>query len=71
MILDEKTKSLIAIGASVTANCQPCVELHVKRAHENGADEQQINMAIEVALSVRKGSAGKMDDFLSTVAKKG
>jgi AhpD family alkylhydroperoxidase len=69
MILDDRTKSLIAVGASVTANCQPCLELHVGKARENGADEQQIKMAIEVAKSVRKGSEVKMEQFIATVVK--
>jgi AhpD family alkylhydroperoxidase len=67
MILDDRTKSLIAVGASVTANCQPCLELHIGKSRENGADEQQIKMAIEVAKSVRKGSEAKMEQFIATV----
>ncbi len=69
MILDDKTKSLIALGASVTANCQPCIEIHIGKARENGADEQQIKMAIEVAKSVRKGTEAKMEQFIATVVK--
>ncbi len=69
MILDDKTKSLIALGASVTANCQPCIEIHIGKARENGADEQQIKMAIEVAKSVRKGTEAKTEQFIATVVK--
>ncbi len=63
MKLDERTKELIAVGASVTANCLPCLQYHVTKARESGADDEEISVAIGVARAVRKGAAGKMDDF--------
>ncbi len=63
--MDVKTKELIAIGASVTANCQPCLKYHVGKAREFGADEQDIAEAIHLGQLVRKGAAGKMDRFIS------
>ncbi|MEK6645716.1 MAG: carboxymuconolactone decarboxylase family protein [Candidatus Firestonebacteria bacterium] len=67
--MDDKAKELIAIGASVTANCQPCLNYHVSKAKENGANEQEIEEAIEVGKMVRKGAMGKMDKVISTVIK--
>jgi AhpD family alkylhydroperoxidase len=52
---------LIAVGASVAANCQPCLEYNVGKALEYGADSQQIAEAIEVGKRVRQGAAVKMD----------
>ena len=63
MTLDSRLKELIAVGASVTANCQPCLEYHVGKALENGADGQEIAEAVEIAKMVRKGAASKMDKF--------
>lgn len=63
MKLDNRIKALIAVGASITANCQPCLQYHVNKALENGAEEQEIAEAIEVAKMVRKGAASKMDEF--------
>ena len=63
MKLDERTMRLIAVGASITANCQPCLEINVAQALENGADQQEIAEAIEVGKMVRKGAASKMDRF--------
>ena len=63
MKLDERTLRLIAIGASITANCQPCLQTNVTKALECGADEQEIIEAIEVGKRVRKGAATKMDEF--------
>ena len=65
--MDNRTQELIAIGASIAANCQPCLEYHLDKARENGAEEEEINEAIAVGRIVRKGAAGKMDRFISTV----
>jgi AhpD family alkylhydroperoxidase len=61
--MDNRIKELIAVGASVTANCQPCLQYHVSKAVQSGADEQEIAAAIEVGKMVRKGAASKMDKF--------
>lgn len=63
MKMDTRIKELIAVGASVTANCQPCLQYHVSKARESGADDEEIEIAIAVAKTVRKGAAAKMDDF--------
>jgi len=68
MKLDERIKELIAIGASVTANCQPCLQYHVDKAMENGAAEQEVKEAIEVAKMVRKGATAKTDKFAEGIA---
>ncbi|HYW80864.1 MAG TPA: carboxymuconolactone decarboxylase family protein [Thermoguttaceae bacterium] len=65
--MEMRIKELIAIGASITANCQPCLEHHVDKARENGADQQEIKEAIAVGKAVRKGAAGKMDQHASTM----
>ena len=63
MKLDDRTLRLIAVGASITANCQPCLQTNIKKARENGADEQEIAEAVEVGKAVRRGAASKMDQF--------
>lgn len=62
-MLDEKTRELVAIGASITANCQPCLDYHLAKAREAGAAEAELHAAIEVGQLVRRGSAAKMDRF--------
>ena len=71
MLLEDKIVELVAIGASVSANCQPCVEYHVAKAKENGACKESIADAIEIGKMVRRGAAGKMNKFLSGVVGKG
>lgn len=67
MKLDDRTIRLIAVGASIPANFQPCLEINTTKALENGADEQEISEAIEVGKIVRKGAASKMDKFASSL----
>ena len=65
MQLESRIKALIAVGASISANCQPCLQSTVAMALESGADEQEIAEAIQVGKQVRKGAASKMDKFAS------
>ena len=67
--MDIRIEELIAIGASITANCQPCLEYHVQKAKENQADQQQIARAIEIGKMVRKGAAGKMDKVILNISR--
>jgi len=64
MNLDNRILELIAVGASVAANCQPCLDYNARKALEFGADRQQIAEAIEVGKRVRQGAASKMDKFV-------
>ena len=68
-MLDANIKELIAIGASVSANCQPCVKYHVGKAREMKIDETEIQQAVEVGQMVRKGAAGQMDELLEELTK--
>ena len=67
MKLDNKTKELIAVGASVTANCQPCLQYHAAKALEFGADAEEVAVTIEVGKQVRKGASAKMDSFAASL----
>lgn len=70
MELSEKVKELVAVGASVTANCQPCLKHHVEKALGFGADSGEVKAAIEVGKRVRKGASAKMDAFSSELEVK-
>ncbi len=63
MELKSQLQALIAVGAAVSANCQPCLQSTVALARKSGASEQEIAEAIEVGKRVRKGAASKMDKF--------
>jgi AhpD family alkylhydroperoxidase len=61
--MDERTKKLIAVGASVGANCHPCLEYHIGKARELGIECSEIREAVEAAKAVRGGAAASMDKF--------
>jgi AhpD family alkylhydroperoxidase len=63
MVLDEKTRELIAVAASFTAHCEPCLTSHVKKAAAAGACEVAIREALEIAKEVRTGAASTLDRF--------
>jgi AhpD family alkylhydroperoxidase len=65
--MKDQIKELIAVGASVTANCQPCLIYHVKEARKYGADEESIQEAIEVGQMVKKGAMRKYNEFIPTI----
>ena len=58
--MNEKIKELIAIGASVSAHCQPCLEFHTSQAKQAGASLSEITEAIEVGKMVSKGAGVQM-----------
>ncbi len=68
-MLDAKIKELIAIGASISANCHSCVEYHTAKARELKIDESEIQQAVEVGKMVRKGAADQMDGLLGELSK--
>ena len=67
-MLDGNIKELIAIGASVSANCHPCIKYHTAKAREMKIDEAEIQQAVEVGKMVRKGAAGQMDELLKELS---
>jgi AhpD family alkylhydroperoxidase len=61
MKLDDRTRKLIAVGASVACNCHPCLEYHLGQAQSIGIETALIEEAIEAGRSVRTGAASSMD----------
>ena len=59
--MDEKIKSLIAIGAAVNANCLPCMQHHVQEALMNGATQEELAEAVKIGKKVREYQVDKMD----------
>lgn len=55
--LKKDYKELIAVGISFVANCESCMEWHVKEALKSGASKKQILEAIEVGIEMGGGPA--------------
>ena len=65
--MEDKTKLLVAVGASITANCKACLKTAVNAAEHAGVERKEIQEAIAIGRVVRKGAFGKMDKFASTL----
>ncbi len=61
--LNQKEQTLIAVGASVAAGCQPCTAYHLKAARAAGACDRSIALAVETAVSGRKSATTAMDEW--------
>ena len=69
--MNEKTKELIAIGASISAHCFPCFDYHLEKAKSLEATEEEIADSINVGISVMNGANKKMlekiNDYKSSI----
>ena len=68
-MLDKKIKELIAVGASVSCNCHPCVKFHLEKAKTLGVHSKDIKEALKVGMMVRTGAAGQMDELLTKLSR--
>lgn len=68
--MNEKVKELIAVGASVSAHCQPCLSYHVSKAKDLGIKKGEIVMAVEIGQMVQKGASLKMKEFAQVLLKR-
>jgi AhpD family alkylhydroperoxidase len=62
-VLDRKTKELVAIGASLAAKCQGCLEGHIKKALKFGATREEISEAIAITIGVNAAAIVDLSDI--------
>ena len=62
--MDEQTKELVAIGASVAANCYPCMKYHLAKCDELGVTRAEVRAASEVGKMVNRGAATNTRKFV-------
>ncbi|MCA1743206.1 MAG: arsenite efflux transporter metallochaperone ArsD [Desulfonatronovibrio sp.] len=68
-VITENIKELIAIGASIGAHCQPCLEHHIQTAIELGVTKDEINQAVDIGHMVERGAMSAMKRFSSEAVK--
>jgi AhpD family alkylhydroperoxidase len=61
---DDKLRELVAIGASVTAHCQPCLDYHLGKSREANATDAEISCAISAGELVGRGAATFMKEYI-------
>ena len=52
--LNNRERSLVALGAALASNCVPCIEYHVPGAKRVGLSDREINEALRIADKVRQ-----------------
>lgn len=55
--LPKKTKELIAVGISVTNDCESCMQWHIEQAAAAGATMREVLEAVEVGIEMGGGPA--------------
>jgi arsenite methyltransferase len=53
-LYSEPVNELVALGAAIAANCQPCFKYHHQRALTLGVSEDDMTRAVNTALAVKK-----------------
>ena len=66
--LDRRTTRLIAVGASIAANCQPCLKATVEAARQDKIKDDTIIEAIGIGKMVRHCAAAGLDEIAATLA---
>jgi AhpD family alkylhydroperoxidase len=68
--LDERTKELVGIAASVAGHCRPCFLYHFKQAKKLGVSLEDIQEVVEFAGSISAAGDKGMNEFSSKQLKK-
>jgi AhpD family alkylhydroperoxidase len=55
--LPKKTKELIAVGISVTSDCESCMQWHIEQAAAARATMREVLEAVEVGIEMGGGPA--------------
>lgn len=55
--LSKRAKELIAVGISVTKNCESCMQWHIEQAAKAGAGMREVLEAVEVGIEMGGGPA--------------
>ena len=54
--MDERTKELVAMGASAAANCHPCLDHHLAKCDQLRIPRADVTEAVKVGLMVNHGA---------------
>jgi len=59
-LLSAQVRELVAIAASIAANCEPCLEYHYDKARKLGVSAEDMNGAVAISLTVKEAPARAM-----------
>jgi AhpD family alkylhydroperoxidase len=63
--MSEQVNELVAIAASIAANCEPCLKYHDDQARKLGVSDDDMMRAVRMAQRVKEAPAAKMLDLAS------
>lgn len=62
-IYTDAVAELVAIGAAIAANCEPCFKYHFQQARKLGVSREDMRRAVQTAQSVKETPAKAMLDL--------
>jgi AhpD family alkylhydroperoxidase len=65
--MDERTKELVAISASVAGHCQPCFKHHFAKARELGIGLEEIREVAGLASRISGVGDKRMAEFVDEI----
>jgi AhpD family alkylhydroperoxidase len=68
--LPKRTKELIAVGISVSVDCESCMQWHIEQAAQAGATLSEVLEAVEVGIEMGGGPATVSARFALEVMEK-
>jgi len=71
MPLDEKTKELVALGASMAGNCFPCIRYHFRKCRELGIPVDEMREALEIAKTVKYVPINNINELANAMLERG
>lgn len=68
-IYTDAVRELVALGAAIGSNCEPCFRAHYDAARKLGVSKEDMRMAADTALAVKAVSAGAMEALAAKYLK--
>ena len=62
-VYNESVAELVAIGAAIGANCEPCFKYHFAQARKLGVTKKDIALAVAMAETVKAAPAKAMHEL--------
>ena len=62
-VYNEAVAELVAIGAAVAANCEPCLKYHFVQARKLGATKKDVALAVAMAEAVKAAPSKTIRDL--------
>jgi AhpD family alkylhydroperoxidase len=67
-IYNQAVAELVAIGAAVAANCEPCLKYHFSQARQQGATKKDIALAVAMAEAVKAAPTKAIHELAEKLA---